>query len=303
MQRARSAVLAIAIAGAGCNQVFGIADTHGPDSDQDGISDSDDNCPLVANPDQADRDGDGFGDACDPCIDGPQTGTDNDHDGVDDGCDPCLTGANTDEDGDGFLDGCDVCPGVPDDQTDTDGDGVGDVCDTDPTVMNHRVFFDGFSPARPGWNTGFQPWQSTNGDFGPTPPVQPAAILGVWNPASAVTNHGWHVELSAVMPTTTVNNDLVGFDIDAANTGADLAYCRIIYMANTGQWRSFDNSLAITPGARVHFMFHDNPVDPDTCSINGVATSSVYNVTPPGSFVPALVTTNAVEFEWIDVVE
>ncbi len=38
----------------------------GNDSDGDGIDDKDDNCPDTPNPDQADTDGDGRGDACDP---------------------------------------------------------------------------------------------------------------------------------------------------------------------------------------------------------------------------------------------
>ncbi|MEM7247362.1 MAG: thrombospondin type 3 repeat-containing protein [Acidobacteriota bacterium] len=37
----------------------------GPDRDEDGIDSADDNCPRDANPDQADIDGDGTGDACD----------------------------------------------------------------------------------------------------------------------------------------------------------------------------------------------------------------------------------------------
>ena len=57
------------------------------DSDGDGIVDSLDNCPTVANPGQENEDGDALGDACDPCpvdIDN----TDSDGDGVGDACDP-----------------------------------------------------------------------------------------------------------------------------------------------------------------------------------------------------------------------
>jgi len=41
-----------------------------PDSDGDGIPQNVDNCPFVDNPDQADFDGDGIGDVCDPDVAG-----------------------------------------------------------------------------------------------------------------------------------------------------------------------------------------------------------------------------------------
>jgi hypothetical protein len=109
-----------------------------PDTDGDGVPDATDNCPLVANSDQADNDGDGQGDACD---------ADDDNDGDLDGADNCLLVANSDQadndgdgqgdacdaddDNDGDLDGADNCPLVANpDQADSDGDGIGDACDS-----------------------------------------------------------------------------------------------------------------------------------------------------------------------------
>lgn len=93
-----------------------------------------DNCPERSNPDQADRDEDGFGDACDVCpdtFDPPQV--DSDRDGIGDSCDACV-----DVDGDGRGTGGGACPGdncpdVPNpDQFDFDADGFGDLCDPCP---------------------------------------------------------------------------------------------------------------------------------------------------------------------------
>ncbi len=91
----------------------GLPDNADADDDNDGIPDGADNCPLAANPDQVDADGDGIGNVCDTC---------------------------TDSDGDGFgnsgfpLNTCavDNCPDIANsDQADTDNDGIGDVCDPD----------------------------------------------------------------------------------------------------------------------------------------------------------------------------
>src|ERR1700687_1606170 len=113
----------------------GIGDAwQAKDTDSDGIGDDVDNCPTVANPDQADLDGDGIGDACDPLDDR----TDFDGDGVfDDGngqIDNCPFVSNPgqeDANGDGTGDACDPCPSVGPDGTNIDPDGDGI-----PTVGN-----------------------------------------------------------------------------------------------------------------------------------------------------------------------
>jgi hypothetical protein len=65
------------------------------DSDGDGLLDNVDNCRMKPNPDQANEDGDVFGDICDPCppIADAIPPIDSDGDGVSDACDPRPTQA------------------------------------------------------------------------------------------------------------------------------------------------------------------------------------------------------------------
>ena len=136
-----------------------------PDWDGDGVADALDNCPYLSNPDQADSDGDGQGDACqdsdgdrivdikDNCVHAPNRDQeDGDLDGVGDVCDNCPDRANLeqgdqnadgqgdacqDTDRDGVLDIFDNCPLVINpDQADTDADTIGGACDNCPDDPN-----------------------------------------------------------------------------------------------------------------------------------------------------------------------
>lgn len=107
------------------------------DSDDDGIEDGQDNCPINANADQADSDSDGAGDACDNCVSTANfKQLDADEDGIGDACDNCWAALNADQadsDTDGAGDVCDNCVSEANsEQADSDADGLGDVCDSDP---------------------------------------------------------------------------------------------------------------------------------------------------------------------------
>ena len=116
------------------------------DADLDGVADDQDNCPRTLNRDQRDADDDGVGDACDNCptvANANQAGgdigdacrdtRDLDEDGVIDAMDNCPRIANAEQrdlDDDGVGNACDNCGEVPNNnQLDSDSDGRGDACD------------------------------------------------------------------------------------------------------------------------------------------------------------------------------
>jgi hypothetical protein len=104
----------------------GLGDLCDPDDDNDGVADLSDNCQFMTNPSQANFDGDALGDACDP---------DDDNDGAADAIDNCALLSNpsqADSDSDGLGDACDNCPSIANvEQRDYDHDSMGDVCDPD----------------------------------------------------------------------------------------------------------------------------------------------------------------------------
>src|SRR5262249_53404274 len=90
----------------------GIGDACDPDADNDGIPNAQDNCPLVANPDQADFDGDGIGDACD-----------------------------SDDDNDGVVDAADLCPHTtPGSTVNASGCSIADLCPCGSPWKNHGAY-------------------------------------------------------------------------------------------------------------------------------------------------------------------
>ena len=139
------------------------------DGDDDGVSDEEDNCPQVPNPDQFDTDSDGKGDYCDDddedtildhlpdgmggsrqndnCLGVPNINqSDIDLDGTGDACDDDIDGdllnleqeqalgtdpSVADSDSDGLIDSADHCPLIPSTGLDLDADGLGDACDLD----------------------------------------------------------------------------------------------------------------------------------------------------------------------------
>lgn len=117
------------------------------DTDNDGVPDDQDNCPDTPNSDQADSDGDGIGDVCDPQL-------------------------PIDSDGDGIPDVEDNCPVTLNPyQEDSDNNGIGDACQPVLSVLPTALAFSGVSYETPpkhklvtitNTNNGLLKWSASN---------------------------------------------------------------------------------------------------------------------------------------------
>ena len=112
------------------------------DTDDDGIPNATDNCPSMANPTQADCDGNGVGDACeldcngnglaDVCEIANGTVIDCNRNGIPDSCD-IANGVAQDCNNNGVPDSCEILSGAV---TDINGNNIPDSCDVVSGLLN-----------------------------------------------------------------------------------------------------------------------------------------------------------------------
>lgn len=116
------------------------------DLDRDGVAAPCDNAPHRSNPDQADVDGDGFGDVVDLCPTLPSAVNvaDSDKDGIGNDCDLCARSSahyNGSVEIPAYMKVRNI-PGVGD----SDHDGIGDACDNCVRTPNCQGYGDGLDP-------------------------------------------------------------------------------------------------------------------------------------------------------------
>jgi hypothetical protein len=265
------------------------------DADGDGKSDGNDNCPFVANRDQADTDGDGVGDACDNCptVANPDQ-RDTDGDGKGDACDD-------DKDGDGILNVNDNCPGIYNpNQLDTDGDGLGDACDPDddndgiPDAEDHCPRY--ADPSNPVSVPGIQCVVDTDGDGVddardncPTvanPDQKDTDGDGIGDACDKDIDNDGVLNAQDNCPTV-ANPDQHDDDGDGIGDACDPRYCVVVDPSNPNACLDPNAAFAVSGGGKVALK-HGTPFRlPLFANRNNVAITYTWTVTkrPAGSTV------------------
>ena len=152
-----------------CPDVYGnsTSDRIGcPDSDGDGWSDLNDDFPDDAS-EYRDTDGDQVGDNSDAFPNNSSEWQDTDGDGVGDNTDdfPNNASETTDSDGDGYGDNSDQFPFNSLEHTDSDGDGIGDNSDEFPHIDNNvNSDSDNYSDVYDAFPLDSTQWEDSDGD-------------------------------------------------------------------------------------------------------------------------------------------
>ena len=252
------------------------------DGDGDGIADSIDNCPVTANANQADDDGNGIGNACE------------------------ANGA-PDADGDGRPDTADNCLSVWNvNQADDDRDGLGNVCDptprgTPPLPWNNGVLARAFvkwkdemqcrlnncmNPSGTGtWNTmcdgtGTETWNvSLNG-------LRAASTFTYANCSHAVTVdvHDWAADPMNVNPAATkpmmltlVVNGVLTQDTDFNGSGNESGQVSVTGdFTGTVVSHVLINSANRTGGSYFSVACSADPLTEEQCAPNNLFVNFVY---------------------------
>lgn len=283
-------MLALAMALAACNPLYGLDPTQledidaqviiiDRDLDDDGVVDDIDNCVDMFNELQENVDGDALGDVCDPCP----------------------TGSNHDEDGDGRLDGCDNCPQVAnDDQANTDADDLGDACDPNPEDHDVRERFEAFESLTIDWIPGGVDWVVDNGMAKMTS-VPGSGDHGLWNRRIEVVGEKWSIETKFRFDAPVVDSDYAS--IQSRNSvGAPQFLCYVQNVDGTswifaGQSATPQTINVVDNTVRIRMYYTGTQV---MCEANGLTSPNVAVVPSARTHPGITANTTKARFEYVD---